>query len=204
MAQKRRRPTYEFKPDKARFSFVKLLHLTRLQKRQILQWSLYGLLCLFLLIVQDVIMSSVHIYGATTDLVSAAILLICVISDAHAGSLFVIIASTLFVFSGSAPGPYSIGYLTVLGVAAALFRQSFWRRGFRSNMLCAGLALLLYELAVWGTGRICALQDVQATEMKRRFRLVLGDGSRLPVQHGLLPKLDARLLEFLCRLFRKE
>lgn len=59
-------------------------------------------------------------------------------------------------------------------------------------------------LAVWGTGRICALQDVQATEMKRRFRLVLGDGSRLPVQHGLLPRLDARLLEFLCRLFRKE
>jgi hypothetical protein len=157
MAQKRRRPTYEFKPDKARFSFVKLLHLTRLQKRQILQWSLYGLLCLFLLIVQDVIMSSVHIYGATTDLVSAAILLICVISDAHAGSLFVIIASTLFVFSGSAPGPYSIGYLTVLGVAAALFRQSFWRRGFRSNMLCAGLALLLYELAVWGTGVFLSL-----------------------------------------------
>jgi hypothetical protein len=157
MAQKRRRPTYEFKPDKARFSFVKVLHLTRLQKRQILQWSLYGLLCLFLLIVQDVIMSSVHIYGATTDLVSAAILLICVISDAHAGSLFVIIASTLFVFSGSAPGPYSIGYLTVLGVAAALFRQSFWRRGFRSNMLCAGLALLLYELAVWGTGVFLSL-----------------------------------------------
>ena len=102
-------------------------------------------------------MSSVHIYGATTDLVSAAILLICVISDAHAGSLFVIIASTLFVFSGSAPGPYSIGYLTVLGVAAALFRQSFWRRGFRSNMLCAGLALLLYELAVWGTGVFLSL-----------------------------------------------
>ena len=152
MAQKRRRPTYEFKPDKAHLSLTKLLHLTQLQKKQTLQWTLNGLLCLGLLVVQDVIMSRVSIRGATTDLVPAAVLLITVLSDAYVGSLFVLIASTLFEFSGSAPGPYVIGYLTVLGVAAAIFRQSVWRRGFRSNILCAGLALLIYELAIWGTG----------------------------------------------------
>lgn len=157
MAQKRRRSTYEFRPDKVQRSLTKLLHLTRLQKKQILQWSLYGLLCLVLLIIQDVVMSRVSFHGATTDLVPAAILLITVISDAYAGSLFVLIASTLYEFSGSAPGPYVIGYLTVLGVAAALFRQSVWRRGFRSNVLCAGLALLLYELAIWGTGVFLSL-----------------------------------------------
>ena len=152
MAQRRKRPNYEFKPDKVKGTLRKALHLTALQQRQLLQWTCYGLLCLFLLIIQDVIMSKVSIFGATTDLVPAAILLIAVISDAYAGSLFAIIASTLFEFSGSAPGPYIIGYLTVLAVAAAIFRQSFWRRGFRSNILCAGLALLVYELAVWGTG----------------------------------------------------
>ena len=97
-------------------------------------------------------MSQVSIQGATTDLVPMVILLIAVISDAYTGSLFALIASTLFEFSGSSPGPYVIGYLTVLGVAAAIFRQSLWRRGFRSNALCAGLALLIYELAIWGTG----------------------------------------------------
>lgn len=152
MAQRRKRPNYEFKPDKVKGTLRKVLHLTALQQRQLLQWTCYGLLCLFLLIIQDVIMSKVSIFGATTDLVPAAILLIAVISDAYAGSLFAIIASTLFEFSGSAPGPYIIAYLTVLAVAAAIFRQSFWRRGFRSNILCAGLALLVYELAVWGTG----------------------------------------------------
>jgi len=157
MAQKRRRPTYEFKPDRERVSFLKRFHLTALQKRQVLQWSLYALLCLFLLIVQIVIMSRVSFRGATTDLVPMAILLICVISDAYAGSLFAIIASTLFVFSGASPGPYAIAYITVLGVAAAIFRQSFWRRGFRSNILCAGLALLLYELAIYGTGIFLSL-----------------------------------------------
>lgn len=152
MAQRRKRPNYEFKPDKVKGTLRKALHLTVLQQRQLLQWNCYGLLCLFLLIIQDVIMSKVSIFGATTDLVPAAILLIAVISDAYAGSLFAIIASTLFEFSGSAPGPYIIAYLTVLAVAAAIFRQSVWRRGFRSNILCAGLALLVYELAVWGTG----------------------------------------------------
>ena len=79
-------------------------------------------------------------------------LLIAVISDAYDGSLFLLLGSTFYVFSGSAPGPYAIAFLTVLGVAAALLRQSFWRRGFRSNIFCAGLALLGYELAVFGTG----------------------------------------------------
>ena len=156
MAQ-RRRPNYEFKPDRENAPLSKKLHLTALQKRQVLQWSLYGLLCLGLLVIQDVIMSRIHIQGATMDLVPTAILLICVISDAYNGSLFALLASTLFVFSGSSPGAYVIAYITVLGVAAALFRQSFWRRGFRSNILCAGLALLIYELAIWGTGVFLSL-----------------------------------------------
>jgi hypothetical protein len=156
MAQKRR-PTYEFKPDREKTQLLKRLHLTVLQRKQLLRWSLYGLLCLVLLIIQDVIMSQVSIRGATTDLVPTAILLICVISDAYAGSLFAIIASTLFVFSGSSPGPYVIAFITVLGVAAAVFRQSFWRRGFRSNILCAGLALFGYEMAIYGTGVFLSL-----------------------------------------------
>ena len=149
---KRRRPTYEFKPDREKVPLSKKLHLTALQKKQVLMWSLNSLVCLFLLTVQNVIMSRISMVGATTDLVPAAILLICVVYDAYDGSLFGIIASTLYVFSGAAPGPYVIAYITVLGVAAALFRQSLWRRGFRSNVLCAGLALLIYEMAIWGTG----------------------------------------------------
>ena len=154
---RRKRTHYEFKPDKAPKVLQKLLHLTHLQRRQVLQWTLYGLVCLFLLILQDVIMSQVSISGATTDLVPAAILLITVLSDIYAGSLFALIASTLYVFTGSSPGPYVLAYITVLGIAAAFFRQSFWRRGFRSNILCAGLALLVYELAVYGAGLFLGL-----------------------------------------------
>ncbi len=152
MANKRRRTHYEFKPDSNRIPLHKKLHLTQLQRKQLLQWTLNSLLCLVLLIIQDVIMSQVSFRGATTDLVPAAILLIAVLSDAYDGSLFLLLSSMFYVFSGSAPGPYVIAFLTIAGVAAALFRQSFWRRGFRSNFLCAGLALFLYEMAVFGTG----------------------------------------------------
>ena len=152
MAKNRRRPIYEFKPDREKNTLSKWFHLTALQKRQWIQWGLYGMLCVLLLIVQDVIVSRIHIRGAVADLVPAAILLICVVSDAYNGSLFAIIASTLFVFSGTAPGPYALALITILGVAAAVFRQTFWCRGFRSHILCAGLALLMYELAVYGIG----------------------------------------------------
>ena len=154
---RRKRPNYEFKPDKAPKALQKLLHLTALQRRQVLQWSLYGLLLVALLVLQDVIMSRVTIAGATTDLVPMAILLITVVSDVYAGSLFAIIASTVYEFTGSAPGPYVVAFITVLGIAAAFFRQSFWRRGFRSHCICAGLALLVYELAVYGTGLFLGL-----------------------------------------------
>jgi len=59
-------------------------------------------------------------------------------------------------------------------------------------------------LAVGATGRICALKDIRSTLAGTRLKVVLGDGRAMPVQHGLCPRLDTRLLEHLCRLFRKE
>ena len=154
---KRRRVKYEFKPDIQRIPLLKKLHLTQLQQKKLLKWSLYAATCVLLLAVQDVVMSQVSIQGATTDLVPCVILLIAVMEDAYNGSLFALISSMLYVFSGSAPGPYSIGFFTFLGVGAAVFRQMFWRRGFSSNVLCAGIALMVYELAIYGTGVFLSL-----------------------------------------------
>ena len=149
---RRRRPRYEFKPDATGSSFLKQLHLTKLQQRQLLRWTLFGAVCVFGLVLQDVILSKFSLLGATTDLVPMAILLITVTIGSHQGSLFALIAATLYHFSGSAPGPYAIAYLSFLGIAGALFREGFWRRGFASDVLCAAVMLLAYELTVFGTG----------------------------------------------------
>lgn len=147
-----RRRKYEFKPDPKGTNLLKVLHLTKQQRLQYLKWTLYAVLCILLLIVQDVIMSRVRISGATTDLAVCGILLISIIAGSEDGGLFALIASTIYWFSGSAPGPYVIAVITFLTIAATLFRQAYWHRGFGSTMLCAGIAMMLYEIIMFLIG----------------------------------------------------
>ena len=142
------RKKYDFRPD-AKSDRFKGFHMTRLQRLNILKWLLFALLGIFLLVIQDVIMSRVRIFGAPTDLPAAFILLITVLVGSNYGSVFVLAASLFYWFSGSAPGPYCIALLTFLGVIAAILRQIWWRRGLRSTVICAGCALILYEVAVF-------------------------------------------------------
>ena len=142
----------EFKPDSQEVSLLKLLHLTQMQRDTLLKWGLYIVILVGFCMIQDVIMSQITIFGATTDLAVCAILLITVIEGTEIGSVFVLIASCLYYFSGSSPGPYSVGLLTFLGIGACLFRQMYWHRNQGSIVLCAGLALLAYELGTFTVG----------------------------------------------------
>jgi len=152
-----RRRAYEFKPDSTGTSWLKRLYLTKLQRLNLLKWSLYALVCVLMLVIQDVIMSHFSFFGATTDLAPAAILLITVLVGSEYGSIFVLIASTFYWFSGSAPGAYSIALLCFFGIFATLFRQFHWRRGLGSIVVCAGIALILYELGVFLAGILLGL-----------------------------------------------
>lgn len=157
--QKLRRQ-HEFRPDTPRISLPKLFHLTNLQRRSLLKWSLYTLVCVAALLIQDVVMSRFHFFGGTTDLAVCAILLITVIEGIDTGSIFVLIASLLYFFSGSSPGAFSVALLTIYGIAAAMFRQAFWHRNARSIILCTGICLMLYELSVFGAGLFLVLTHV--------------------------------------------
>lgn len=143
---------HEFKPDKPRTGVLARLYLTRKQRQSLLKWGLYTLLLLTLSVLQDCIFSRTHFFGATTDLVPCGIFLICILEGVETGSLFCLIASTAYFFSGTAPGTYCIVFLTVLGVCAAAFRQGYLQEGFGAAMLCTGGAVVLYELAVFVFG----------------------------------------------------
>lgn len=152
MAKKRRKRSIEFKPDPQTATWVKTFHLTIQQRLQLAKWALYILTIVLCLVVQDVIMSRIRLFGATTDLAVCAILLITVIEGTDTGSLFVLIASTLYYFSGSAPGAYVIALMSFLGVAAVLLRQLYWHRSKGSIVLCTGIALMLYEIGLFVVG----------------------------------------------------
>ncbi len=153
----RRRLYNEFKPDSPRVSPLKALHFTQLQRLQLLRWLSYIAVCCLCLVVQDTIMSRISILGATTDLAVAAMLLITVIEGSEVGSVFILIASCVYYFSGSAPGPYCVGMLTILGIFATLFRQIVWNRSRTSILLCAGLAAFAYEIGLYIVGMFMGL-----------------------------------------------
>lgn len=140
---------YEFQPDKPRSSWLSKLYLTRLQRLSLLKWVLYGLMLLVLSVVQDVILCRFRLFGATTDLVPCGIFLICLVEGTERGSLFALITSMLYFFSGSAPGTHVMVLITVLSITICALRQGYLQRGFAAAMLCTLLFMVLYETGVF-------------------------------------------------------
>lgn len=147
----------EFRPDKPSISLLSRLMLTKKQQKTLLKWIFYGLFLVVLSVVQDVLLSRVRLLGATTELVPCAIFLICLIEGTHTGSVFSLIAGLLYLFSGTAPGPYSMVAITFLGIGVCIFRQAFLQESFSSVMLCAAMAMVLYVLANFAFGLFLGL-----------------------------------------------
>lgn len=143
---------HEFRPDKNRSGTLSKLYITRKQRMTLLKWLLMTITLVTLSVIQDVVMSRISIFETHTDLVACAILLACIMLDPEIGSVFVLISSALYYFSGSAPGPYVIVILTVLGILIAIVRQSYLRYSFVSIALCTAAAVMIYELMLFAIG----------------------------------------------------
>mgnify|MGYP007053704147 CR=1 FL=1 len=153
MAWKRKNKDFaDFKPDATTATWLKTTRLTQQQRQRLTKLGFYILTIILALVIQDTIMSQFRLFGATTDLAVCVILLITVVEGTEVGSLFALIASTLYYFSGNAPFAACIGLLTLLGLAATLFRQMYWHRSKGSILLCAALALTGYELGLFAVG----------------------------------------------------
>lgn len=142
----------DFKPDKEGASLLSRLYITQKQRRSIYKWALYALVLLVLSVLQDVVLCRFRILGATTDLVPCAIILICVLEGAESGAVFTLLASLLYVYSGTAPGPYCMVFLVLFALCISIFRQAYLQSGFGAAFLCTAAAVLVYEMAVYFMG----------------------------------------------------
>ena len=149
---RKKRDSLDFKPDARKATWVKTTRLTKQQQLRLARWVLYVVTVVVCLILQDVLMSQFSIFGATTDLPACAILLITVMEGTEIGSIFVLIASTLYYFSGNAPTAFCVGLMSFFGIGATLFRQMFWHRSKGSIILCSAIALTCYELGLFVVG----------------------------------------------------
>lgn len=142
----------EFRPDAQRQDLLGKLLLTRKQRQSALRWALYALVCLLGLLVQDVLMSRVTVFGTTTELVPCFILTVCILQGAESGCVFALVSGLVYYFSGSAPGIWCIPTLTVFATVAAIFRQAYLRKGLSTLLLCLTAAMILYELSNFSIG----------------------------------------------------
>ena len=146
------RKKHEFRPDTFRQDILGKLLLTRKQSKVFLRWVLFCGVCLLGLILQDVVMSRFTIFDTTTDLVPCCILAICILQGAESGSIFALIGSMIYYFSGSAPGIFAIPLITVIAVCTAVFRQAYLRKGFSTMLICTSGAMILYEVSTFFIG----------------------------------------------------
>ena len=159
MAKRRRRKqsVYEFKPDPRGTNYLKRLYMTRLQRLTILKWATFAMTGILLLVIQDVIMSQIRFSGATTDLPVAFILLVGIYEGLENGSVFTLVASLFYWFSGSAPTPICVALLCILVILIGLFRQLYWHRSFGSIAMCVSIAIMLYEMLLFAVGLMSGL-----------------------------------------------
>jgi hypothetical protein len=159
MAKRRRRKqlAYEFKPDPKGTNYLKRLYMTRLQRLTILKWATFAMTGILMLVIQDVIMSQVRFSGATTDLPIAFILLVGIYEGLENGSVFTLVSSLFYWFSGSAPTPICVAVLCILVILIGLFRQLYWHRSFGSIAMCVSIAIMLYEMILFVIGLMSGL-----------------------------------------------
>ncbi len=143
---------YQFKPDRNGVNVLNKLYIPQSERLQILKWTLYSLLFLALLVIQDSMLSRYRIFGGVIDLTPAFVILVAVFEGSNSGSVFALVTSMIYVFAGTGPSNYGILLLTVCACVAAVFREEFLRRSFDSLWMCSAAALLLYEMGVFVVG----------------------------------------------------
>lgn len=148
---------HEFKSDKPYSGFLGKLYLTKKQRKGLLKWSLYGAFLVALSLLQDVVLCRFRILGAATELVPVGIFLICILEGAESGSVFALVSSLAYLFSGTAAGPYSMVFITALAIGVTIFRQAFLQKGFGAALVCAGGAILTYQLLEYVMGLFLGL-----------------------------------------------
>ncbi len=142
----------EFKPDRTDAGTLKKLYLTPAQRKNLLKWVLVGITLVVLSLLQDVVLCQVSISGATFDLVACGILLFAMFFEPDTTVVFTLVSSTLYYFSGTSPGAFSIALLTGLGTFLCIFRLGYLQRRFSAVLLCAGAGMMFYELLVFAVG----------------------------------------------------
>lgn len=122
---------------------LKYFHLTRLQWRGILKWTLYSLLGLATLLLQTVVLAQLPVFGAKLAPLPLYIVCVCVREGPEKGGLFALLATLFWCLSGADYGNISVALLPIGSIFAAILCRVVLTQGLLPTALCAFAVSLL-------------------------------------------------------------
>ena len=125
----------------------KYFHLTKLQWKGILKWSLYALLTLLVLLLQTVVLAKLPVLGIKLTPLPALIVCVCVREGPEKGGVYAILATLFWCLSGADYGNLSVAVIPVCAMLSAVLCRAVLTLRFFPTALCC-LAVTLLDAAV--------------------------------------------------------
>ncbi len=124
------------------------LHLTKLQWKSILKWTLYAVLFLFILMTQDVLCGQYPVFGLKLNFMAILLVCICCREGVEKGGIFCLIATTVLCLAKADYGNLSVAVLTILAMLSAALCHSVLVNRLWSVALCCFVVSFVNEAAI--------------------------------------------------------
>ena len=129
---------------------LKYLHLTKLQWRGVLRWSLYSLWFLVILLFQDVVLSQRPVLGAKLSFLPLLLVCVCVREGPEKGGLFALLAALFWCLSGADYGNVSLAVVPIGAILSSILLRSVFQPGILTTALCCLAVGLCNDLLIFG------------------------------------------------------
>ena len=128
---------------------LKHFHLTRRQWIAALKWTIYALMLLLVLIIQDVVLSKQPPFGRSLQPVPVYIVCVCVREGPERGGLFALIASVFWCLSGADYGNLSVALLPIGSILGAVLCRAALTVRFLPTFLCCAAVCLINDSVIF-------------------------------------------------------
>lgn len=117
--------------------------------RNVLMWTLYALLFLVVLVLQEVIFGKHRFFGVKLSLIPVAVVCICMHVGHEVGAIFALAASLVWCWSGADGGSVGIVTLTVTGILSGYLCDAVFARRLVPALGLSLGAVLFHEGALF-------------------------------------------------------
>ena len=122
---------------------LRYFHLTRLQWKSVLKWTLYCLLYLLILVFEDVLLAKLPVFGAKLNPLPMYLVVVCIREGPEKGGVFSLLGALFWYLSGVDYGNISVAVLPIGSIlAAVLCRAVLTVRLLPTGICCFVIGLL--------------------------------------------------------------